>query len=129
MNCVSNVSLFFNEGSMKLTGSDERSMIFVKKRMILSGIGAVGAGVSYVLKDKDKRDKLMNKAKDIKQQFTNKSNSNSNMPIEEAGKPELDQEENAKMVSEGSQFGVNYYNEVKEQENEKMSETEKATTE
>ncbi|MEN2766580.1 hypothetical protein [Ornithinibacillus xuwenensis] len=39
-----------------------------------------------------------------------------------AGKPdqvetlELDQLENAKMVSEGSQFGVQYYNNVKEEE-------------
>lgn len=35
-------------------------------------------------------------------------------PIEEAGVPELDNIENAKMVDEGSQFGVEYYNRVKD---------------
>lgn len=37
-------------------------------------------------------------------------------PIEEAGLPETDAIENAKMVDEGSQFGVNYYNHLKERE-------------
>lgn len=36
-------------------------------------------------------------------------------PIEEAGVPETDNPENANMVAEGSQFGVMYYNEVKEE--------------
>ncbi|CQR47825.1 hypothetical protein BN1058_02156 [Paraliobacillus sp. PM-2] len=37
-------------------------------------------------------------------------------PIEEAGVPEVDNIENAKMVDEGSQFGVEYYNRIKEGE-------------
>lgn len=36
-------------------------------------------------------------------------------PIEEAGVPETDNPENANMVDEGSQFGVNYYNNLKEE--------------
>lgn len=36
-------------------------------------------------------------------------------PIEEAGVPESDNPENANMVDEGSQFGVNYYNNLKEE--------------
>lgn len=48
--------------------------------------------------------------------------------LEQAGKPdqiehskqEIDQMENAKMVSEGSQFGVQYYNETAKEELEQL---------
>ncbi|MDC3412789.1 hypothetical protein NC797_04330 [Aquibacillus sp. 3ASR75-11] len=33
------------------------------------------------------------------------------LPIKQAGVPDIEDPENAKMVSEGSQFGVHYYNE------------------
>ncbi|WP_153735512.1 hypothetical protein [Aquibacillus halophilus] len=76
--------------------------------MVISSIGAVGAGVvSYLVVDK--------KWKKILNTFKKRSNINDDkLPLEQAGVPEVDNEENAKMVSEGSQFGVNYYNEVKE---------------
>ncbi|MGM8214332.1 hypothetical protein ACLIA0_02050 [Bacillaceae bacterium W0354] len=41
-----------------------------------------------------------------------KHRSNESFPINKAGKPDLDHLDNAKMVSEGSQYGVQYYNEV-----------------
>ncbi|MFZ3579615.1 hypothetical protein [Virgibacillus sp. DJP39] len=95
----------------------------MKKRYLLSGVGAVGAGVAgFVLKDKGKRDKF----KDTVKSTTSKiKNMNKESTLDDAGIPDQvenkdeAQYENAKMVSEGSQFGVNYYNEVKEEnENE-----------
>ncbi|WP_404452467.1 hypothetical protein LG329_19085 [Virgibacillus necropolis] len=97
----------------------------MKKRYLLSGVGAVGAGVAgFVLKDKDKRDKLKTTVKNTTSKF---KNLNKETTLDDAGIPDQvenkdrAQLENAKMVSEGSQFGVNYYNEVKEEQ-------DKATT-
>lgn len=97
----------------------------MKKRYLLSGVGAVGAGVAgLVLKDKDKRDKLKTTVKNTSLKIKNR---NKETTLDDAGIPDQvenkdrSQFENAKMVSEGSQFGVNYYNEVKDKK-------EKATT-
>lgn len=76
----------------------------MKRRMIAAGVaGAVGATIAgYYLKNKEENKKV-------------------NTTFEHAGIPDqtnsmdLAQFENAKMVSEGSQFGVNYYNEMKEE--------------
>ncbi|MEW9677852.1 hypothetical protein ABRT01_17080 [Lentibacillus sp. L22] len=92
----------------------------MKKRYIISAIGAAaGAGTAgYLLMDKDKRAKIQDKAKTMVETFKNDDVST----LDEAGIPDqtakkdLAQLENAKMVSEGSQFGVNYYNEVKADE-------------
>ncbi|GIO22337.1 hypothetical protein [Oceanobacillus sp. J11TS1] len=80
----------------------------MKKRYVVSALGVVGAGVaSILLSDRKNR-------KDVK------STADTLRVFENAGKPdestdmELDQLENAKMVSEGSQFGVQYYNENKD---------------
>lgn len=95
----------------------------MKKRYLISGVGALGAGVAgFVLKDKNKRDKVMTKVKDTTSKLKNINGKNTT--LEEAGIPDesekkdIAQLENSKMVSEGSQFGVNYYNEVKEEEKE-----------
>ncbi|WP_339178441.1 hypothetical protein [Oceanobacillus sp. FSL W7-1293] len=84
----------------------------MKKRYVVSALGAVGAGVAGVLlTDRKKRKKI-------------KSSLGTLRVFENAGKPdefteeELDQLENAKMVSEGSQFGVQYYNEKKAEMNQ-----------
>ncbi|MGM8211883.1 hypothetical protein ACLIBH_03705 [Virgibacillus sp. W0430] len=75
----------------------------MKKRYIAS-IGAAGASVAAGLWLKNKQKK------------SEKST------LEQAGVPDqmehnsLDQLENAKMVSEGSQYGVQYYNEAKTEE-------------
>lgn len=93
----------------------------MKKRYFVSGVGAIGAGVAgFVLKDKDKRDKVMTTVKNTTSKLKNKNEKNTT--LEEAGIPDesekkdIAQLENSKMVSEGSQFGVSYYNEVKEEE-------------
>ncbi|ASN05891.1 hypothetical protein [Virgibacillus necropolis] len=91
----------------------------MKKRYLLSGVGAVGASVAgFVLKDKDKRDKLKTTVKNTTSKIKNR---NKETTLDDAGIPDQvenndrSQLENAKMVSEGSQFGVNYYNEIKEE--------------
>lgn len=72
----------------------------MEKRNIFSIVTGIGVGtLTYFLLDRT---------------GSNHSAENNNLPIEKAGKPELDQFENSKMVSEGSQFGVNYYNKLRE---------------
>lgn len=76
----------------------------MKKRLIIPAIGA-SAVLGYMLMNKE------NKNEKTKQHST----------LEDAGIPDqtefIDdaQLENAKMVSEGSQFGVHYYNEAVEE--------------
>lgn len=92
----------------------------MKKRDFLTAIGAsvIGASVaSYFLMNDEQKANLKNK-------LNNKSERLSGMQpttIEKAGKPdqvtskdEADLE-NAKMVSEGSQFGVQYYTEMQDE--------------
>ncbi|MGP4106850.1 hypothetical protein [Virgibacillus sp. L01] len=95
----------------------------MRKRYIASVAGAVGAGIMGVFLNKEEnRNKLKERASYIKNKVkgTNKSNST----FEDAGIPDQAdnkdpaQMENAKMVSEGSQFGVDYYNQVKENQSE-----------
>ncbi|MCT1904737.1 hypothetical protein [Oceanobacillus sojae] len=90
----------------------------MKKRYVVSALGAVGAGVAGVLlSDRKKRKKIKSAAGTLR-------------VFENAGKPdessdeELDQLENAKMVSEGSQFGVQYYNEKKDKMHQLSEEDE-----
>ncbi|MBM7598725.1 hypothetical protein JOC34_001082 [Virgibacillus halotolerans] len=78
----------------------------MKKRYIISAAGVAGA-VGATLAGR--------------RYFKNKTEQNKVTTFEDAGIPDqtsnmdLAQFENAKMVSEGSQFGVNYYNEMKEE--------------
>jgi hypothetical protein len=90
----------------------------MKKRYIISAVGAsmLGAGAAgyFLMNDQQK-----SKIKDTMKQFTGKNDSGTT--FERAGYPDqLDERdyadlENAKMVSEGSQFGVQYYNERQEE--------------
>ncbi len=98
----------------------------MRKRYIASAAGAVGAGIMGVfLKKEENRNKLKEKANYIKNKV--KSTNKSNSTFEDAGIPDQTenrdpaQMENAKMVSEGSQFGVEYYNEVKENQGEEKN--------
>lgn len=91
----------------------------MRKRYIASAVGAIGAGVAgYIFKNEDNRDKLKGKVNAVKDRLMDNQE---DPTLEEAGKPDQleaeipAQEENSKMVSEGSQFGVQYYNEVKEE--------------
>ncbi|MFD2656226.1 hypothetical protein [Gracilibacillus thailandensis] len=85
----------------------------VRKRSIVGMIGAAGVAtsISLVLMDKSKRQSLMNKWNDWKNAM---QMNDSHLPIEEAGDPGKDNLENADMVAEGSQFGVHYYNKVRQ---------------
>ena len=93
----------------------------MKKRYIASAISAAGAtaAAGYFLKKKDNREKIKENVK-LAANKLRKYGSGLNKTFEDAGKPDqssendLAQLENAKMVSEGSQFGVQYYNENKE---------------
>lgn len=95
----------------------------MKKRLIFSAFGAVAGGVSaltYVLKDDEKRQALKEKVRSYTPLYKQKQDAQSSS-IEKAGKPDLDQPENADMVAEGSQFGVQYFNKVKEDEDNKAT--------
>lgn len=101
----------------------------MKKRWIYSGVGAVGAGaISYLLKDETRRENLKNKAKSVTNTVREnlKKDDNSDLPVEKAGVPEYDHTENSKMVDEGSQFGVQYYNKIKEEDAEQIKNKQNA---
>ncbi|MBM7552901.1 hypothetical protein [Thalassobacillus pellis] len=94
----------------------------MKKRWIYSAVGAIGAGaLAYVWRDETKRDQLKQKAKSLQEKWT--QSESGDFPVDAAGKPEVDNFENTKMVSEGSQFGVNYYNELTDKEREILEKT------
>ena len=102
-------------------------MTFLKKRYIATAVGVISTGLiaSYLLSDKGSRSKLKVKFNDLKNGILAKKEYEFYSTLEEAGIPDqldrfdLAQIENAKMVSEGSQYGVNYYNEMQE-ENQKF---------
>ncbi|SHM88073.1 hypothetical protein [Gracilibacillus kekensis] len=85
----------------------------MRKRNMISMVGGAAgvATLSYILMDKNRRDMLKNKWSEVRNSFLNED---TELPIEEAGDPGRDNLENADMVAEGSQFGVDYYNKVKE---------------
>ncbi|RDW17961.1 hypothetical protein [Oceanobacillus chungangensis] len=96
-------------------------------KRLLSSIGAVsaiGASVAgYYLKEKGNRQKLKQNFRNLKNKLFNTEKQYS--IFDNAGVPdqvpsiEHEQLENSKMVSEGSQFGVQYYNEKKEEDEPK----------
>jgi hypothetical protein len=91
----------------------------MKKRNIITAVGAsvLGAGAAgYLLMNDNQKEKIKHSVK----QVLNNQTENEESSFEKAGQPDqIDYRdesdlENAKMVSEGSQFGVQYYNEQKE---------------
>lgn len=92
----------------------------MKKRNVIAMIGATaGVGAAgYLVMSEEKRNELQTKGKSLVDKFKQEDTST----LDEAGIPgqisneDPSQFENAKMVSEGSQFGVNYFNEVKEED-------------
>lgn len=97
-------------------------MVSLKKRYVATAVGFFGTGLiaSYLLSDKEKRNKLRARFSEYQRKILRRNEFEDYSTLEEAGIPDqleridLAQIENAKMVSEGSQYGVNYYNEVKE---------------
>lgn len=83
----------------------------MRKRYVVSALGFGVAGYLLGTKKNNKQESV-NEPRDMEEDLT----------LYNAGKPdqvddlELDQLENAKMVSEGSQFGVQYYNNLKADE-------------
>ena len=76
----------------------------MKKRIILPVVGAAAAlGTTLLLKNKNKDDATT----------INDTMKNAGKP-DEVDSLERDQLENSKMVSEGSQFGVQYYSKAKD---------------
>ncbi|GGN49041.1 hypothetical protein [Oceanobacillus indicireducens] len=98
----------------------------MKKRNIITAVGAgvIGAGAaSYFLLNDSQKSKIKESVNNLLNNQMNPSEST----FEKAGHPDqMDMRdnadlENAKMVSEGSQFGVQYYNEKNEkQENTQL---------
>ena len=95
----------------------------MKKRNVVTKVGArvIGAcAASYFLMNEQQKEKVKYKVMNVTNIFSNQSAST----FDKAGKPDqvndkdLANFENAKMVSEGSQFGVQYYNEKREEEQE-----------
>ena len=102
----------------------------MKKRYIMSAIGALSASavVAYLLSDEEKRTKLLDTIETIKEKINDFNNDVLPSTLEAAGIPDQTVHsnetlsENADMVSEGSQYGVSYFN-------EKMYEEDSADTE
>lgn len=90
----------------------------MKKRLMLSIAAMAGAGMLY----QNKRSKANRFDKIARAKIEQGEDLSLDETIDEAGIPDQAEEsdpaqlENAKMVSEGSQFGVQYYNELKEKE-------------
>jgi len=91
----------------------------MKKRYLLSLATLAGAGIIY----QKKRARSNHFDTIARTKVAVGSNTHLDETIKDAGMPDqveakdISQLENSKMVSEGSQFGVQYYNELKEKEN------------
>lgn len=79
-----------------------------KKSAVMLGAGAAGAAALWIAMKPEYRTKLSNMTSQVKEKLSGKQEL---VPVQKAGNPDpLDVEDN-KMVSEGSMYGVNYYNE------------------
>lgn len=87
-----------------------RKQQFVWSGVVLSGIGAA----SYVLKDRKRRVRLQRKMYETMQKVPFvKSESDAGLPVEKAGHPEPHDIDDNKMVAEGAQTAVQYYDKEK----------------
>ncbi|WP_091494546.1 hypothetical protein [Amphibacillus marinus] len=84
----------------------------MKKVLWVSGIVVGSSVVTYLTLNKQQRNTMTNWVTTAKKKM--KLKHRQGFPIEQAGDPIGDHLENANMVSEGSQYGVNYYNEIKQ---------------
>ncbi|GEL76020.1 hypothetical protein [Tenuibacillus multivorans] len=81
-----------------------------KKRFVSTLIAIFTGVLTYIFSDEKRRVKLTQSIK----RFRGNLFSYEPETLIIAGRPEEDHFENTKMVSEGSQFGVQYYNEYKQ---------------
>ncbi|MBY8913385.1 hypothetical protein KY305_11620 [Bacillus sp. YC2] len=85
----------------------------MKQKLLISGLAVSTVGVtSYLLKDKSNRQKVKNFIHSIKTSFSSKPNIDS-FPVSKAGNPHPEDIEDNKMVSEGSMYPVQYYDNKK----------------
>ncbi|WP_440895179.1 hypothetical protein ACS127_11455 [Amphibacillus sp. Q70] len=84
----------------------------MKKNIFLVLIAVAASFVSFILVGKNSYKKIPMKPNNVKHpiQLRNKNY----FPIQQAGDPLSDDLENSKMISEGSQYGVEYYNRVRQ---------------
>lgn len=76
--------------------------------LVAAGSAALGA---YIFSDENRKSKMKSQYHKMKNQLLGEETNT----IEKAGKPEeVSHHEDSKMVSEGAQFGVQYYNDYKE---------------
>ncbi|PLT31405.1 hypothetical protein [Peribacillus deserti] len=88
----------------------------MRKQNVL--VPALAAGVAaYFLMDKEKRVKFKLKAQDMNSKIRGmlSKSQNHSLPVEKAGLPDPHDIEDNKMVDEGSQYGVHYYNKTIQQ--------------
>lgn len=84
------------------------------------GIISLGLIAGYLLLDKENKKRLKERFNDYTKMILRKEEYKQYSTLEEAGIPDqldradLAQIENSKMVSEGSQYGVHYYNMLQE---------------
>ncbi|MFE7083495.1 hypothetical protein [Priestia megaterium] len=88
----------------------------MRQKALISGlaISTVSVGITtYLLKDKSNVDKVKRFIRSVKKAIPYKSSTQklNSFPIHKAGHPDPMDTEDNKMVSEGSMFPVQYYNE------------------
>ena len=91
----------------------------MRQKALISGlaISTVSVGITtYLLKDKSNVDKVKGFVRSVKKAIPYKSSTQklTSFPIHKAGHPDPMDTEDNKMVSEGSMFPVQYYNEKKQ---------------
>ncbi|MGP4082223.1 hypothetical protein ACTWQL_20245 [Pseudalkalibacillus sp. R45] len=90
-------------------------MKFTPKKAIVSGVAASVAGAAtYYLRDRSNRIKVKETLTDFTTKIKDRAGkfNNSNVPVEKAGEPS--DVEDSKMVAEGAQTSVDYYNKTQQ---------------
>ncbi|MBU5595565.1 hypothetical protein KQI76_10415 [Amphibacillus sp. MSJ-3] len=84
----------------------------MKKSFFLLLIGIATSFISFILMSHEVHKKIQKSLQD-RRRFIQLRN-NDHFPIQLAGDPLIDAPENSNMISEGSQYGVDFYNRVKQ---------------
>ena len=82
----------------------------MKRHLFIVLIVATTSLFSVLLINEKRRKEVLVKLTELKRSIQLRNNTH--FPIQEAGVPFTDNLENSKMVSEGSQYGVEYYNRI-----------------
>ena len=82
----------------------------MKRNLFIVLVAAVTSFVTVFLLNQKRQNKVLEELADLKRSIQLKNNTH--FPIQEAGLPYTDNLDNAKMVSEGAQYGVQFYNQI-----------------